>query len=393
MKICQLCAVDFTLYHFLLPLLHGLRAAGHEVVGVCADGPLAAKVRDEGFRVEGTPFVRGYDPRDHWRAFHRVVDLFHRESFDLVHVHTPVASLIGRFAAARAHVPKVVYTAHGFYFHEHMPWPKRAAFMALEWAGGRFTDTLFTQSEEDAATARAYALCRTGDILAIGNGSDPARFFPAAAEDAERMALRRSLGGEGDSLVITVVGRLVAEKGYPELFEAMRRVDAHLWVIGERLKSDHAETIDRAIKAAQTDPILRSRVRFLGYRSDVPALLRASDIFVLPSHREGMPRSIIEAMLSGLPVVATNIRGAREEVVEGETGYLVPVRDAAGLADALSRLAADKILRRRLGDAGLVRAQRLYVEEKVVQRQLEHLGLSSPSTHNSREPLSAKAPA
>lgn len=383
MKICQLCAVDFTLYHFLLPLLRGLRAAGHEVVGVCADGPLAAKVRGEGFRVEAMPFVRGYDPRHHLRAFRQVVGLFRRETFDIVHVHTPIASLIGRFAAARAGVPKTVYTAHGFYFHERMPWPQRAAFIGLEWLGGRFTDTLFTQSEEDAATARTYGLCRTGDITAIGNGSDPARFFPAAAGDAGRVALRRSLGVDDDAPVIVVVGRLVAEKGYPELFQAMCRVDARLWVVGERLKSDHAVTIDRAIETAQSDTTLRTRVQFLGYRSDVPALLRAADIFVLPSHREGMPRSIIEAMLSGLPVVATNIRGAREEVVEDETGYLVPVQDPAGLARALSKLAANRSLRHRLGEAGLRRARQLYVEDEIVQRQLKYLGLlphaSSPT--------------
>jgi glycosyltransferase involved in cell wall biosynthesis len=113
----------------------------------------------------------------------------------------------------------------------------------------------------------------------------------------------------------------------------------------------------------------------LGYRSDVPALLRAADIFVLPSHREGMPRSIIEAMLTGLPVVATNIRGAREEVAEEKTGYLVPVRDPKSLAAVLSRLAADDGLRRRLGASGLTRARELYAEAKVVHRQLEHLGL------------------
>ncbi|MBV8535820.1 MAG: glycosyltransferase family 4 protein [Alphaproteobacteria bacterium] len=393
MKICQLCAVDFTLYHFLLPLLRGLRAAGHDVVGVCADGSLAARVRDEGFRVETMPFVRGYDTRDHIRAFHRTVELFRRERFDLVHVHTPIASLIGRFAAARAAIPRVVYTAHGFYFHEHMPRMKRMLFMGLEWVGGRFTDTLFTQAEEDAYTARSYGLCRTGDILAIGNGSDPARFFPAGEEDPGRMALRRSLGVDQATPVIAVIGRLVAEKGYPELFEAMRRVEARLWVIGERLKSDHAQDIDRAIDAAQSDTTLRARIQFLGYRADVPALLRAADIFVLPSHREGMPRSIIEAMLSALPVVATNIRGAREEVIEGATGNLVPVRDVRALADALTRLAGNPVLRRRLGDAGLARARELYVEEKVVHRQIEHLHLLAKPHLPDNQPTPAKAPA
>ena len=176
--------------------------------------------------------------------------------------------------------------------------------------------------------------------------------------------------------VIAMIGRLVAEKGYPELFEAMRAVDAQLWVIGERLKSDHAQAIDAQIEAVQRDPVLKQRVRFLGYRGDVPALLRAADIFTLPSHREGMPRSIVEAMLSGLPVVATDIRGSREEVVDGETGYLVPLGDVAALARALERLARDPDLRRSLGAAGRARALDLHDESKIVARQIALLGLA-----------------
>jgi glycosyltransferase involved in cell wall biosynthesis len=172
-----------------------------------------------------------------------------------------------------------------------------------------------------------------------------------------------------------MVGRLVAEKGYPELFAAMRRVDAVLWVVGERLPSDHASAIDRALAEIARDPPLARRIRLLGYRDDMPALLRAADIFTLPSHREGMPRSIIEAMLSGLPVVATDIRGAREEVVPGETGALVPVGDPASLAAALQRLVADAALRARQGEAGRARALALYDEDKVVARQIALLGL------------------
>ncbi len=374
MKICQLCAVDFTLYHFLLPLMRALRSAGHEVVGVCAEGPLIAKVEAEGFRVERVPLVRGYDPRHHWRAFRELKKLFGRERFDLLHVHTPVAALIGRLAGRAARVPKIVYTAHGFYFHEHMPAWKYGLFVTLEYLGGRFTDVLFTQAEEDAVAARRLRLCRGGTIAAIGNGSDPRRFRPPH-DDTERRALRQSIGGDEGRVVIAMVGRLVAEKGYVELFEAMGAVAAELWVIGERLKSDHAPDIDHAVEALAADPQRGERVKFLGYRADVPALLRAADIFTLPSHREGMPRSIIEAMLSGLPVVATDIRGAREEVVDGETGLLVPPRDAARLAAALARLAGDADLRRRMGQGGLARARELYVEDKVIARQLALLGL------------------
>jgi glycosyltransferase involved in cell wall biosynthesis len=172
-----------------------------------------------------------------------------------------------------------------------------------------------------------------------------------------------------------MVGRLVAEKGYIELIEAMRSVDAQLWVVGERLASDHADPVDAAVLAAATDPVLKQRVRFLGYRTDVPVLMRAADIYTLPSHREGMPRSVIEAMMSGLPVVGTDIRGTREEVVEGETGTLVPVGDAAALAVALSRLARDPALRAAWGAKGRARALALYREDLVIARQIEALAL------------------
>lgn len=376
-KICQLCSVDFTLYHFLLPLMRAMREAGHEVVGVCGEGPFADQVRAEGFRVEAVGFKRNYDVLHHVGVYGELVRLFRRERFDVVHVHSPIAALIGRLAAARAGVPKKVYTAHGFYFHEHQPWGLRHAFIGLEWIGGRFTDVLFTQSAEDAEAARNLGLCRGGVIEAIGNGVDPARFRPAEAADAARQRLRAELGaGDGD-VVILMIGRLVAEKGYPELFAAMKEVDARLWVVGSRLESDHAASVDDAIARIEADPDLSRRISFLGYRSDVDELLRAADIFTLPSHREGMPRSIIEAMMSGLPVVATDIRGSREEVVDGETGFLVPVGDAGRLEAALLRLVRDADLRAHMGAAGRKRALSLFDEERVVVRQIAGLRLGS----------------
>jgi glycosyltransferase involved in cell wall biosynthesis len=155
----------------------------------------------------------------------------------------------------------------------------------------------------------------------------------------------------------------------------MRAVDAKLWVVGERLESDHAGPVEHAVAMAERDPVLKQRVRFLGYRGDVPALMRAADIFTLPSHREGMPRSVIEAMMTGLPVVGTNIRGTREEIVDGETGALVPVNDSRALGAALARLAADPALRAAWGARGRERALTLYEENLVIGRQLVALGL------------------
>ncbi|MCH7540918.1 MAG: glycosyltransferase family 4 protein [Proteobacteria bacterium] len=386
MKICELCAVDFTLYHFLLALMQGMVRAGHEVAGVSADGPLLDEVRGAGFRVEVVPFSRSYNLASHLRAYRALVELFRRERFDMVHVHTPVAALIGRIAARRAGVPRIVYTAHGFYFHDRMAWPMRAAFIALEWLAGRVTDVLFTQAREDAETARRLGLCRGGVVEAIGNGVDPGRFYPPGPDDARRSELRAALGAPAGAVVVMMIGRLVAEKGYLELFEAMGRVDAVLWVVGERLESDRRSAVEAAVAGLEEHPELAQRIRFLGYRRDVPELLRAADIFTLPSHREGMPRSIIEAMMTGLPVVATDIRGSREEVVPGETGLLVPVGDSEVLAEALGRLVGDAALRRRLGRAGRVRALELYDEAKVVARQLDLLGLAPA------RPVAASAP-
>lgn len=374
MKIAQVTAVGFTLYHFVLPLMEAMRRAGHEVVGVSAADGWEEKVRAAGLRIETIPFSRSYDLIAHVRAYRALLRLFCHERFDLVHVHTPIAALIGRLAARRAGVGRIVYTAHGFYFHERMAWAKRALFVLLEWLGGRVTDVLFTQSAEDAETARRLGLCR-GAIEAIGNGVDPERFRPAEDGGAALEQLRRALDTPPNAVVILMTGRLVAEKGYPELFEAMRAVDAVLWVAGERLVSDHADAIDAALATVEGDPLLKSRIRLLGHRADMPELYRAADIFTLPSHREGMPRSIIEAMMTGLPVVATNIRGSREEVVEGETGLLVPVGDATALGRALGCLARDPVLRARLGEAGLKRARALYDERKVIERQLKILRL------------------
>lgn len=373
MKICQLCNLDSTMFHFLFPLMRGMRGAGHEVIGVCAPGPFIEKIEAEGFRVKTVEIERSLDIFSHAQSAKELKALFRREQFDIVHVHNPVAALVGRYAAWRARVPCIAYTAHGFYFHDQMAWPKRSAFIALEWLGGRVTDVLFTQAEEDAQTARRLRLGK-GHISAIGNGVDTS-IFHDRTDRHTRKRIRDALATPDDRIVAMSIGRLVSEKGFPELIEAMRDVDAELWIVGERLKSDHARGIDEALNSLESDPVLKDRVRLLGYRSDIAELLRAADIFVLASHREGMPRSIIEAMMCGLPVVSTDIRGSREEVVDGKTGLLVPVNDPVSLAAAVNELVADRRKRSAMGTAGRKRALDLYDEKKVIERQLEALYL------------------
>jgi glycosyltransferase involved in cell wall biosynthesis len=285
----------------------------------------------------------------------------------MVHGHMPISGLLARFAARVAGVPTVAYTCHGFLFNQPSSPLRRVLAFVLEWIGGRLTDRYLTVSTEEAADARRFGIA--GDAKPVGNGRDPARFRP---NPTARARLRAGFGTPEDAVVVCMVSRLVRHKGHPELLAAMLAVpNAELWVVGNRLVSDRGEDLDKLFDASALGP----RLRRLGYREDIPELLAASDIFALPSHFEGLPMSVIEAMLVGLPVVASDIRGPREQVVDGETGLLVPPAQVGPLARALCRLAADPKLRSRMGEAGRRRALELYDEAKVVGRTLDLLGL------------------
>jgi glycosyltransferase involved in cell wall biosynthesis len=363
-KILEVTNVDFSLRHFLLPLLRALRERGHEVVGVCADGPLLEIPRAEGLRVVALPMARSLSPVAQFRAFRALLRLIREERPDLVHAHMPVSGLLARFAARLCGVRTIAYTCHGFLFNQPGSRQRRLLALALEWLAGRITDIYLTVSTEEAVDARRLRIHR--NPVAVGNGRDPSVFRP---DPIRRAAVRTELGVPEDRVVIIAVSRLVRHKGYPELLEAMRSVpDAELWVVGERLDSDHGENLDAAFAEAARPDALGARLRRLGYRTDIAALLAASDIFVLPSHFEGLPMSVIEAMLAGLPVVATDISGPREQVVEGETGLLVPPGTTRSLAAALSSLAVNKALRARMGEMARVRACALYGEARVVAR-------------------------
>ncbi len=367
MKVVEVTNVDFSLRHFLLPLMRAAAARGHEVIGVSADGPLLEEVRAEGLRVEPMPLARSLSPVAQSRALWAMVALLRREKPDLLHAHMPISGFIARLAARIAGVPTVAYTCHGFLFNQPGPWPRRALGFVMEWLGGRMTDVTMTVSTEEAQEARRLWIARRA--IPVGNGRDPARFHP---DPAARARIRAELGCPDETPVIVIVSRLVRHKGYPELLAAMRDVPgAELWVVGERLASDHGADMEAALAVAG----LGVRVRRLGYRTDVAAVLAAADVFTLPSHFEGLPMSVIEAMLTGLPVVATDIRGPREQVVHGVTGLLVPKATVAPLAEALATLAADPALRARMGEAGRARALLHYTEAEVVERTLDLLGL------------------
>ncbi len=373
-RVLQLCAVDFTAYHFLLPLMRAQREWGFEVELACAPGVFVPAIQAEGFPVRAVPISRSKNPLKLIQGYRGLRKLFKTADYTVVHVHTPVAALLGRPAARRSGVPLVLYTAHGFYFHDRMSPLVRAVYIALERWAQRKADFLFSQSEEDLQTAVACKIAPLDRAMTIGNGVDLQKFRPDLLRVDERAEVRAGLGIKpGEGPVVTMMGRLVREKGYLEFLKAWAKIrerfpNARAVVIGEALPSEHDRSAEE-IHAKVNEFHLADCVIFAGLRRDVPRLLAASDLFVLPSWREGMPRSILEAMASGLPVIASDIRGCREEVVDSRTGRLIPPRDADALADALAELLASPDLRKKVGEAGRRRAEEFFSEEMVIEKQ------------------------
>jgi glycosyltransferase involved in cell wall biosynthesis len=372
-RVLELCAVDFTAYHLLRPLGVGLRNAGHDVTFCCSPGEGLDLLGQEGFGTAAIGISRNYNVLSHARSFAALLRFIKRERFSVVHAHTPVAGLIGRAAAKVAGVPVIVYTAHGFYFHEGMSGAVHRFFAGLERCAAGVTDIMFVQSEEDWLEAIRLGIARREKLVHIGNGVDPTK-FGAALYREEAAAFRREQN-LGDGPVIGFIGRIVHEKGAIEFVRAAGIVakalpGARFVMIGEPLRSDRDSCWDE-INRLRKELGLERALCFTGYRKDVPALLASLDLFVLPSYREGMPRALLEAMATGLSVVATSIRGCREEVVNGVTGFLVPPRDQVSLAEAIKKLLFSEKLRAEMGAAGRARVLAAFDERKIVARQIE----------------------
>jgi glycosyltransferase involved in cell wall biosynthesis len=232
----------------------------------------------------------------------------------------------------------------------------------------RFAHRLLSQSREDIQVAARVHLKSAELIDYIGNGIDIKRFHPGVAVGA-RERLRAELGIRSGEVVVGMVGRLVREKGFLEFFEAMREVMAirpnvRTLIIGPTEK-DQSDGLDPVALASTLDP---SRTAWLGHRNDIPELYSAMDVFALPSYREGVPRVLMEASAMGLPVVASNIRGCREVLKDGETGILIEPRQVQPLRTAILRLVDDGTLRAAMGRAGRAHIEKEFDAELVLDR-------------------------
>ena len=378
MKILHVCAIGGTAQLLLKPQIDYLLSEQLEVEIACSLDSEAEALRKEGYVVHPIQIERKISLFSNLVSIYQLTNLIRQQQYDLVHVHTPIASVLGRIAAKIAGVKRIVYTAHGFPFHDSSSSIEYFLYFNVEKLVASFTDLILTQNHEDIATAKRLALCTPEKMGYLGNGVDIKRFKREQLNLPYQNQLRQSLGiPETADIIIGFIGRLIPTKGSGYLIDAVAKLiddfpNLHLLIIAPKLtinkESFQAELIDK-IEALE----LSENVSITGERQDIPELLGLLDIFVLPTFaHEGLPRSILEAMAMSLPIVTTDIRGCREAVLNEKNGLIVPPKNSEVLADALSKLLSNPELRQVYGRASRERLETEYNEEFVFHRLIEY---------------------
>ena len=295
--------------------------------------------------------------RDVYRDLKRLID---REEYALIHCHTPVGGMLTRLAArdARKKGTRVLYTAHGFHFYSGAPLKNWLLYYPAERWLARDTDLLLTINREDAARASHFPAKQTA--MVEGVGVDLARF----AEPVDRSAVRDALGLSDDASVVITVGEHIPRKNHEVCISALAELPGVTLLfcgVGERKGTlrELAESLGVA-----------DRVFFLGFRKDVPALLKASDVFLFPSFQEGLPVSLMEAMAAGMACVASRVRGNADLLADGMGGRLCAPTDVNGFAEALRELLTDPALREAMGEHNLASIQ-LYGLPSLMERMAQ----------------------
>jgi glycosyltransferase involved in cell wall biosynthesis len=373
-RILQICNTDFYLSKFLTPLIRELIASGHEVECACEGDRIDAQLTSCGVKVHQIEFPRTASLPQFWRAIAQTRKVIRTGRYDCVNSHNRNASIVGRIAAWLERTPVNLYTAHGFYFHDNQSALAKKLSVWLEGLLARITDFTFSQSAEDVEMVTRAGYIPRDRILCIGNGIDIERYKPRN----ERVAAELKFGLAPGMFRIVTVGRLVEGKGFGDLLEAFYRLNTEragcsLLLIGGNIPQDISPYAQRFM-ADVVAKGLQDSVLVTGIVDNVQEYLYTADAFVLPSYREGMPRSLIEAMASGLPSIATNIRGCREILRHELEGFLYQPRDVAALHKLLLRLHDDSQLRTEFGRRGRVRVAEHFSESAYVARQVVGIG-------------------
>ncbi len=337
-RLLMVATISRFMRDFLLPHARYFRAQGWQVDALCSQSDAYPECTRAFDRIWDIDWSRNpLDPRNFRHAPGIVRDLVEREGYQVVHVHTPVASFVTRYALRNLRKQgrvRVVYTAHGFHFHPLGEPLQNAIFLNLEKLAGSWTDYLVVINAEDHQAARRHRFVQTDRLVYMpGIGIDTAYYHPHVVPVDGVYALRTQLGIPPQAPLFTMVAEFNPGKRHADALQAFGRLakahpEAHLAFAG-------CGPLETEMQALACTLGVAGRTHFCGFRRDVRALVCASTALVLPSIREGLPRCIMEAMSLGVPSIGADIRGIRELVTD-YTGLRVPVGDIPRLAEAMA---------------------------------------------------------
>lgn len=345
--------VPITLRAFLLPFAEMLSVSEWRVDAAANSVTTQADLAEWFDRRFDVPWTRNpLSPSNFLAAPDRMHEIVRRGEYDVVWVHTPVAAFVTRFALRHIsprNRPVVIYTSHGFHFHARQNPVVRWVYRTLERIAARWTDFLVTVNAEDFAAARSFGTIQPDRVRLIpGIGVDTFRFTPGNVSESERVRRRHALGISPDLPLITMIAEGTPNKRHALALAALSHMKrsatlAFVGITGDEL----------GLARAARDLRVSDRVVFLGYRHDVAEILQVSNASLLVSEREGLPRSILEAMACGVPAVGTRTRGIVDAI--GDDSLIADYDDAVGLARILDGLFSDPVRARTLGEAARAR--------------------------------------
>jgi len=328
--------VSSTLRGFLLPFARHFRAQGWRVdaaatgISTCSECEAAF---DHIFEVEWSRNVT--DPRNLLHAPGIIKEIVKRGQYDIVHVHTPIAAFITRFALRgfrSNNYPKIIYTAHGFHFYNGGSSLKNAIFLGMERLAGHWTDYLVVINSEDLEAAHRYLIVPAERVLFMpGIGVDTEVLDPERISTEEVAKTRAMLGIQDKIPLFLMIAEFIPHKRHHDVLQAFARLNhssAHLVLAGIGPQME-------AMRVLADKLGIEKRVHFVGFRNDIPQLIRSSVAVFLPSAREGLPRSAMEALSLGIPVIGSDIRGTND-LLAGDCGLLVELGDIEGLVNAMT---------------------------------------------------------
>ena len=302
-----------------------------------------------------------YSPKN-YKAYKQVVNIIRENKIEYIHCNTPIGGLLGSLAGKKCKVKKVIYQAHGFHFYGGAPKKNWLIYYPIEKWLAHYTDVLITINSADFKLAKSkLKLRRNGKVCYVhGVGIDLSKYIDL---DDIRKKMRTKMNLNDSDVALISVGELNANKNNRIIIEAIEKLEnekIHYFLCGEG-------ALEKELKELAEKKGVLDQVHFLGYRTDVKELLQAADVFVMPSIREGLSRSIMEAMASGLPCVVSRIRGNSDLIKDGEGGYLCETKNVEQYVNAINQLLSIS-LRKKMGKKNLERIKKYSME--IVQNEL-----------------------